>query len=428
MSASQGRVTRAGALPGASPVTRIAAGLQRRSELTRACLLSVALVVAMRVVLGAVLVVSCGDAHCNAQGVNWFGSAPASAGWQGLLVGPWDRNDAVYYAQIALHGYASPSAVLGPLGVFFPLFPLLARLALPVTAGDPILAGLLVNSVLAAVALVLMFELAKTDFGARAGYRAMLLLGAGPAAFFLLAPLSEAAFLALTLAAVLAARSGRGLLAGLIAVAATLTRDQGILVAVPLALIAGERARSRWRSGHLPLLWSDASLALAPLAYLGFQWYLGGHGYAGGTVAAERVYMHTQAAGPWTVLAESVQRVVTRADVAELVNRLHPSDVERAASGRHGLRGGQPAGDRLPRGRLLAARVGAALHGHHVPGVAAAGGTPALAAGHGVGGGGAGQRDPAGGRRGERLPHGAVRAQPPHSTSPWKPAGRGWCR
>ncbi|MGA8017151.1 MAG: hypothetical protein WCB85_14680 [Candidatus Dormiibacterota bacterium] len=307
-------------LPGSRIGSIVRVQSQARNSIWWVVVLSAAIVLAVHVVLGAFLVVACGDLHCNAAGVNWYGAPPATSGWQGLLVGPWLRDDAVYYAQVASHGYVSAGPGIGPLGIFFPLFPLLTRALMPLAGGDAVLAGLAVNALLTVAALTLLYGLIADDHGSTAGRVGLVLLAASPAVFFMLAPLSEAAFLTFTLATVLAARRGRIGLAGLLAVGATLSRDQGILVLVPLVFAVFERARARRGAGRLPLSWSDASLALAPLSFLGFQLYLPGHGYAGGTFAAELVYMHTHPAAPWVPLWESLRLVVSHADAAELVN------------------------------------------------------------------------------------------------------------
>ena len=326
---------------------RIIAGVRGRRPLEKAALLSVGMVVAMRVVLGLAVAVSCGDGHCDTQGITWFGPPPATSGWQGLLVGPWQRNDAALYSQIALHGYLPPSSGIGPVGVFFPLFPLLTRAFMSLLGGDSILSGLVVNSVLTVIALTLLFRLVETEFGEKAGYRAQLLLGVGPAIFFLLSPLTEATFLTFTLAAVLAARRERIVLASLFAAGATLARIQGILVMVPVLIELGIQARARLTANQRPFRLSHGSLVLPPACLLGFELYVTGHGYPGGILAAEQVYWHAHTVFPGVAVWDSLLWVFSHADIPELLNllavgallvciffmwrRLRPSDTAYAA-------------------------------------------------------------------------------------------------
>lgn len=303
----------AAAPPSPSVATSIAptSTALRRGSLAGTVLLSVALVIALHLVLGAILAASCPGGHCDDVGANWFGAPPPAAGWQGLLLGPWLRNDAVYYMQIALHGYTAPEASTGPLGIFFPLFPMLTRAAMVLTGGNALLAGLAVNAVLSVAAMTLLAVLAGDELGAAASRRSMLLLAASPAAFFLLAPLSEACFVTFTLGTVIAARRDRIALASLLAVGATLSRDQGILVLLPLGAAVVEGWRQRAGERRFPVAWADATVVLPALSLALFEWYLWGHGYPGGTFRAEAVFMHTRAAPPWQSLVQGVQLVLS---------------------------------------------------------------------------------------------------------------------
>ncbi len=321
MSATTQRLERTVAPWPATRARRILAWAQDGS-LRNQVLVALLLVLALRIIFAAVLMVSCANDACGSTVPNWmwFRLPPATSGWQGFLAGPWMRNDAVYYAQIAVHAYTPAVSVPDPLGVFYPFFPMLSRVLLPVTAGDPVVAGLLVNTVLTVAAIALLYTLARDELGVTAAARARLLLVLSPAAFFLLAPMSEAAFLTFTVAAVLAARRGRILLASILAIGATLSRDQGILVVIPLAFAVLERWRDRHREQRFPLQWSDAGLLLAPLSFVGFQWYLWGHGWPGGSFQAEAVFMHAHAAPPWVALWQSIVVVVTRFDAPEFIN------------------------------------------------------------------------------------------------------------
>jgi hypothetical protein len=294
----------------------------QEDSLRNQVVVAILFVVALRIVFAAVLIVSCSNNACGSTVPSWmwFKMPPATSGWQGFLVGPWLRNDAVYYAQIAVHGYTPAVSVPDPLGVFYPFFPMLSRPVLPLAAGDSVIAGLLVNTVLTVAAIALLYVLARDELGVSAAGRARLLLVLSPAAFFLLAPMSEAAFFTFTVAAVLAARRGRIFVASILAVGATLSRDQGILVVIPLAFAVFERWRDRHREGRFPLQMSDAGLLLAPLNLAGFEWYLWQNGWPGGSFRAEAIFMHAHVAAPWLTLWQAIVLVVTRLDAPELIN------------------------------------------------------------------------------------------------------------
>jgi len=119
-----------------------------------------------------------------------------------------------------------------------------------------------VVAVLAALAgLAVVHRLAAVELGPAAARRAVWLLALFPGAFFFGAAYSEGPFLLFTAGAVLAARRERWVLAGAAGAAAVLTRSTGILVLVPLVVLA-------WRAR--PPARAAAWLALVPAALAGW--------------------------------------------------------------------------------------------------------------------------------------------------------------
>jgi hypothetical protein len=179
----------------------------------------------------------------------------------------WERWDTIYYARIVGAGY---SAVDGTT-TFHPLFPWLAKL--PASLGvAPVVALLLVSSG-ATLALYPAFErLASLDHDRTRTRIATLLFIFWPVSYVLYLPYSESLWLLFAVLCFLYARQDRWWLAGAAGALATLTRQQGLFLIVPLAweLLAAERYNfkntlARWRS------W--LSLTLIPLAYLGWILY-----------------------------------------------------------------------------------------------------------------------------------------------------------
>jgi hypothetical protein len=175
--------------------------------------------------------------------------APARARLHQGLLG-WD---AAWYRTIAAHGYAA----VGVQGTrFFPLVPLLARVAARVlgfSAGAALLGlanlGALVAGVL--VAIVVRREL-EDDAAAR---RAAWLLLLAPPAFTFVMGYAEAPFVALVLGTFLALRTGRFVAAGVLGALAGLARPLGVLLAVPAAIEALRAAcceATRTESGGAP--------------------------------------------------------------------------------------------------------------------------------------------------------------------------------
>jgi hypothetical protein len=166
----------------------------------------------------------------------WDARSAAEQG-AGLLGAGLERFDALWYLAIARDGYPSGTATVPHAAAFFPGMPLavglfgrLAGGAYPAAANVIALAGTV-------VALAGLHRLAEAfgwdDDTAR---RAMLLLAVFPTSFFLVAPYSEALFLAASVWALVAVRRRRWWLAVAAGVVAGLTRNVGVLLVVPLAM------------------------------------------------------------------------------------------------------------------------------------------------------------------------------------------------
>jgi hypothetical protein len=150
----------------------------------------------------------------------------------GGLAAPWEREDALWYEKIATLGYSPDDGS----SVFLPLLPLLMRLVSTLTLGNMALAGIVVSSAAAVAALALLYRFATLDGGADVGLRSVMYLALFPTAFFLYSAFTESLFLALAIGAFWCGRRGRWLLAALLAGLAGLTKVQGALLFLPLAV------------------------------------------------------------------------------------------------------------------------------------------------------------------------------------------------
>jgi hypothetical protein len=180
-----------------------------------------------------------------------------------LVFGPAARWDSSWYLGIADSGYSEPART-----AFFPLYPLLIR-AGGWIVGSPLVAGVLVSGACLVVALAALHELTRLELGAGAARWAVIALALSPMSFFFTAVYSESLFLALSTGALLAARRERWWWAGVLGGLAAATRSAGIVLLLPLALIA-------WRQG--PRLNAALALALVPA---GLGAYLAGLALAG---------------------------------------------------------------------------------------------------------------------------------------------------
>ncbi len=184
-----------------------------------------------------------------------------------LLAAPAARWDAVWFLAIARDGYDPARAA------FFPVYPLLLALT-----GASVAAGVAVSAAASVAGLALLHRLVALDHGDRAAALTVGLVAWFPMAGFLSAVYSEGVFLALSVGAVLAARTDRWALAGAAGALAAGTRSAGLVLLVPLAVRWWTRSPRRPRDlawlGLVPgaqaayclALWTQGMDPLAPFA------------------------------------------------------------------------------------------------------------------------------------------------------------------
>ena len=219
---------------------------------------------------------------------------PAPGSWHYALLGIWERFDTLWYLRIAERGYDLPMAV-----IFYPLYPAAIRLvswAMPTTA-----AALVVSTVAAFFFFWGLLRLASelSDVGR---LRMALLVSAWPASFVLFAGYAEALTLAFMVWAVVSGREGRWWAATACGILAGLGRPSGVLVFIPLAVMA---LRSR--------LWASAVVVLTPLGLLSYWTWLRWSGRLS-VVEAYRVYQGATLAPPWASLWEALRLIATQHD------------------------------------------------------------------------------------------------------------------
>jgi Mannosyltransferase (PIG-V) len=224
-------------------------------------------------------------------------SHPFGHGWLAgaldAVFTPLVRWDALWYLQISHGGYEPAGLGVagnpGARGVFFPLYPLLVQVFGGWAGnGATVVVATLLSLVAFGVGLLVVHRLAELELGPEAARGAVLVLAFWPASYFFSAPYTESLFLALSAGAFLAARTDRWWLAGLLAAAASGTRNTGVLLLVPLAIlyfygprgVDGRAVAARaidvvrsWRPRFRPradVLW----LALVPLGLIAFCVYL----------------------------------------------------------------------------------------------------------------------------------------------------------
>jgi hypothetical protein len=191
--------------------------------------------------------------------------APTTGPLQDGFFDIWVRWDATHFLEIARFGYTDPSSDPHATA-YFPLFPLLLR-GIDGAGIPPVMGALVINTVATIVAGAFLFRLADEEIGEGSGRRAVLYLLLFPTTVFLIAPYSEALFLAGAVPAFYYARRGRWSLVGIPAAVACASRAAGLFVVAGLIFEFVRRRDQwarRWRAASASLV-----VALLPMAAYG---------------------------------------------------------------------------------------------------------------------------------------------------------------
>ena len=199
----------------------------------------------------------------------WPPSAPLGAWLERLLLAPWLRWDAVWYERIVTHGYQAQDGT----AQFHPLYPWLS--AILVRLGIHPLLSLLIVSSIATILLGFFFlKLAQMQFTDEEARNSLILFLVFPAAFVLFAPYSEALFLLFSVLCFYFARRKAWFWAGIAGGLATLTRQQGIFLVLPLAWEMWESSGRKFQA-TLKIWKQGLNLLLIPAGWLVWIVYRG---------------------------------------------------------------------------------------------------------------------------------------------------------
>lgn len=152
--------------------------------------------------------------------------------------------DGGWYASIAEEGYQLRAPDQQSNLAFFPLYPILGRVASLLFLGDARWGLWLVANLSFLVALIYLYRLGKLEFDAASGQRATLYLALFPFAIFFAALYSEALFVALATATFFYARQRRWPLAIALGALLPVTRILGLAILPALAW--------EWWQSHTP--------------------------------------------------------------------------------------------------------------------------------------------------------------------------------
>ena len=222
-------------------------------------------------------------------------------GWQGVIVEPFRQWDGLWYRLIAETGYVGGTQ--SAKAAFWPLYPWMMRAGSQITGLPYETVGYLISNIAFAGALIVLWRLIRLDFDDEIARRALWAMALFPTAIFFQAVYTESLFLLLAAGALLAARSGRWWVAGVVGVLAALTRSYGMLLGLPFLFLLWDQYGSdikRWWPSVVPA----ALPALGPVI---FGWHLSrvqGNALAFVDVQAQ---WNRYSAMPWETMRCAVQ-------------------------------------------------------------------------------------------------------------------------
>jgi hypothetical protein len=217
--------------------------------------------------------------------------------------------DSGWYLDIASRGYYFRTDGESSIA-FFPLYPMLMRaVAWPFggTYAAVWAAGIGLSCVAFALALLALHRLTHRVSGDReAARRTVLYVAVFPFSLFFTSIYTESVFLLTSVLAVSRAYDGRWWMAGVWGALVTLTRPNGILIGLPLALLAmrGRPAPGELAARFTPLL----ALPLALSAYCAYVFTLSGDPL--GWLSAQQHWGYSLGGAPWRPLQNLVGQLV----------------------------------------------------------------------------------------------------------------------
>jgi hypothetical protein len=201
---------------------------------------------------------------------------PPGAQENGTLLSVLNGWDGTWYRAIAQEGYLThllPWRDVPLAPSFFPFYPLLIRLVAFVIR-DFWVASVVASNLCFLVSAILFDALIKQDYpDPRVGRRTLAFLMFTPMSFFFSMSYSESTFLMLSLAAFLAARKEKWLVASLCGMCLSATRPPGFLIALPLFfeyLQQWRRSEPTVKTLFRPPLFLVGLVPLGLVAYMGF--------------------------------------------------------------------------------------------------------------------------------------------------------------
>lgn len=245
-----------------------------------------------------------------------------------LFLAPWLRWDAVWYVHLLTNGYAAGDGSTS----FHPLHIWLSR-PLYLLGADPLF-SLMVTSSLATLGFFWIFyKLACLDFNPEKSQLALVLAAIFPVSVILFAPYTESTFLFFATLALYQMRKRRWLFAALATCLASLTRQQGVFLMLPMLWYAWEdsgrsvrgitRAWRGWLAACTAplglLLWGIYRIYYLREGTLDLTNWQGFIYSALLSPSAKQIIATQELTWPWTAFAVAIPKLVQGPDIGDIV-------------------------------------------------------------------------------------------------------------
>jgi len=237
------------------------------------------------------------------------GSLGFAGAWEGVdnyWVNPWTTFDSYWFLRIAAEGYNSMASA------FFPAYPSLLSLAGP----NPIamaIWGVVISNLALLAALEVLKRLTEIEHDPAVARLAVWAVAFFPASAYFSAVYTESLFLLLLTSTFLSVRRGRWGWAGLLALAAALTRNSGLLIFLAMAIEYGAAIRRKEPQLATPgsrriALFSVSMPLIAFAAVQGyFLWRFGREAVG----MANQEYYNREVSWPWMPILLDLREMVT---------------------------------------------------------------------------------------------------------------------
>jgi hypothetical protein len=172
----------------------------------------------------------------------WPPSSPFSLWFTRSFLSPFERWDVKWYIKIVSEGYTRLSGT----AQFHPLYPMSAKIFNSFGL-NPLASLFLVSTITSLVLLFSFYLLARLDLPENDALFALLLFIVAPPSFVIFAPYPEGLFLVFAIGCLYFARYQKWWLASLAGALAVLTRQQGLLLIIPILWEYWEAMHRKWQ-------------------------------------------------------------------------------------------------------------------------------------------------------------------------------------